>query len=60
MGQTSANTEYIMCAIICTTGGTGSAAVTQPTPHAIYSSLTGGTVVQLNSIELGGFNGVNC
>jgi len=59
MGQTSANTEYLMCAIVCTSGGTGSSATTQTTPHAIYSDLTGGTVVQLNTVEIGGFNGVN-
>ena len=57
MGQISANTEVTICQQICTTGGT--AVVSVIPPHPTYSSLTGGTVVHLNMISLGGMNGLN-
>ena len=57
MGQVSANTEVTICQQICTTGGTTVVSVTPP--HPTYSSLTGGTVVQLNMVTLGGPNGLN-
>jgi hypothetical protein len=57
MGQVSANTEVTVCEQICTSGGT-TVKVVYP-PHPTYSDLTGGTVVQLNMISLGGMNGLN-
>jgi hypothetical protein len=59
MAQTSANTEVIICQTICTTGGTGSDVVSIKPPHPVYSDLTGGTVVQLNMVTLGGPTGLN-
>jgi hypothetical protein len=57
MGQVSANTEVTFCEQICTTGGT--TVVEVSVPHPTYSDLTGGTVVQLNMVSLGGMNGLN-
>jgi hypothetical protein len=51
--STSANTEYTICIINCS-----DVAEQVPTPHPEYSNLTGGTVVQLNMVELGGQNGL--
>jgi hypothetical protein len=31
----------------------------KPLPHAIYSNNQGRSVIQLDSVELGGFNGLN-
>jgi hypothetical protein len=57
MGQVSANTEVKLCEQICSGSGTTVTLVTPP--HPTYSDLTGGTVVQLNMITLGGPNGLN-
>jgi hypothetical protein len=57
MGQVSANTEVRICEQICS--GSGTTVVSVKTPHPTYSDLTGGTVVQLNMITLGGPNGLN-
>ena len=57
MAQTSANTETTICEQICTTSGTAVVSVTPP--HPVYSDLTGGTVVQLNMVTLGGPTGLN-
>jgi hypothetical protein len=54
MGQTSANTESTIC-LVCT----GTTATSVSPPHPVYGGLTGGTVVELNMIALGGFNGLN-
>jgi hypothetical protein len=54
MGQVSANTEVTICESLCD----GSVEVLTP-PHPVYSDLTGGTVVQLNMVTLGGPNGLN-
>jgi hypothetical protein len=53
MGNVSANTETKVCIIDCS--GTTK---TVTTPHPIFSDLSGGTVTQLNLIELGGQNGL--
>jgi hypothetical protein len=45
--------------IVGTTGGTGSSVVVVKPPHPNYSDFTGGTVVQLNMVTIGGFNGLN-
>jgi hypothetical protein len=55
MPQTSANTEYTLCVQDCS----GTTLNEIHTPHPIYSDLTGGTVVQLNMVVLGGPNGLN-
>jgi hypothetical protein len=57
MGQVSANTEVTLCEQICS--GSGTTVVSVTPPHPTYSDLTGGTVVQLNMITLGGPNGLN-
>lgn len=57
MGQTSANTESTICEQIC--DGSGTTVVTVSPPHPTYSDLTGGTVVQLNMVTLGGPFGLN-
>jgi hypothetical protein len=56
MGQTSANTEVTVCQQICTT--TGTTVVSVSVPHPTYSNLTGGTIVQLNLVQMGGLNGL--
>jgi len=55
MGQVSANTEYTLCVQDCS----GTTLTEIYTPHPTYSDLTGGTVVQLNMVVLGGPNGLN-
>jgi hypothetical protein len=57
MGQVSANTEVTFCEQICDGGG-GTTVVEVSVPHPTYSDLTGGTVVQLNMVTLGGPNGL--
>ena len=59
MEQISANTESTICVICCDCGATGSTVNSVSPPHPIYSDLTGGTVVQLNMVTLGGPNGLN-
>jgi len=49
----SANTEVTVCQA-CTDG----LHIITP-PHPNYSNLTGGTVVQMNMITLGGMHGLN-
>jgi hypothetical protein len=58
MAQTSANTEVTICEQICDGSG-GTTVVSVIPPHPVYSDLTGGTVVQLNMVTLGGPNGLN-
>lgn len=50
----SANTEYFMCIRDCS-GNTQSINV----PHATYTNAQGKAVVQLDTIVLGGQNGLN-
>ena len=50
----SANTEYNICVLDCE----GNLISVNP-PHAIYSDAFGTDVTQLNTITLGGFNGLN-
>lgn len=52
-GTTSANTEVVIC-VVCS--GTTSTVIP---PHASYGSQEGGEVVQLNTVVLGGPNGLN-
>lgn len=58
MANTSANTETTICLQICTTGGTGNTVVEVTPPHPVFSDLTGGTVTQMNLVQLGGINGL--
>lgn len=52
MANTSANTESIICYYDCNDN------VKQySSPHPVFSDMTGGTVTQLNMIQLGGQNG---
>ena len=51
-GPFSSNTEYFMC-LVCS-GETSSISV----PHAIYSDGSGRDVIQLNTVALGGPNGL--
>ena len=53
MANLSANTETTVCVIDCS-GNTKS--ITPP--HPVFTNSTGGTVTQLNMIELGGENGL--
>lgn len=60
MGQVSANTETVICYTCNSDLNNGVAQYyTSPVPHPVYSDLTGGTVVQLNMVTLGGPNGLN-
>lgn len=59
MGQVSAGTINTICEQICSTGATGSAVVSVRPPNPTYSDLTGGTVVQLGMVVIGGPNGLN-
>jgi hypothetical protein len=52
--ETSANTETKICVIDCD----GNTTLITP-PHPVWSDLTGGTVVQLNMVTLGGPDGLN-
>ena len=53
MANTSANTESIICYYDCNDE------VKQfKTPHPVYGDMTGGTVTQLNMVQLGGQNGL--
>jgi hypothetical protein len=58
MADKSANTESIVCELICSTGATGIEVIQIVPPHPVFSDLTGGTVTQLNMIQLGGTNGL--
>ena len=49
----SANTETIVCKIDCS----GNTQTIVP-PHATYSNENGEDVIQLNTIQLGGQNGL--
>jgi hypothetical protein len=53
MGNVSANTETTVCIIGCS----GETINVVPS-HPVFSDLTGGTVTQMNLVELGGQNGV--
>ena len=53
MGETSANTETIICQVDCNL----ELQVVTP-PHPGYSNTTGGTVIQMNAVVIGG-NGWN-
>jgi hypothetical protein len=52
MGNVSANTETTVCLIDCS----GNTQTIIP-PHPVFSGLSGGTVTQLNLVQLGGENG---
>lgn len=53
MGNVSANTETIICVVDCS----GNTQTITP-PHPVFSDLSGGTVTQLNMVQLGGQNGL--
>jgi hypothetical protein len=53
MGNVSANTETTVCVIDCS----GNTKTIIP-PHPVFSDLSGGTVTQLNLVQLGGENGL--
>ncbi len=55
MGTVSAGTTYTL--INASSGACGSCTSTLQ-PHPVWSDLTGGTVVQMNMITIGG-NGLN-
>jgi hypothetical protein len=52
-GTTSANTETILCGVC--SGET----ITLYPPHAEYGTPQGGVVIQMNTVALGGENGLN-
>lgn len=54
MANVSANTE----STVCVNDGCAGTPYTVKPPHPVYGDLTGGTVTQLNMIELGGQNGL--
>jgi len=53
-GATSANTETILCVDDCNNGKT-----TISPPHAVYTNNYGQSVIQSNTVALGGPNGLN-
>jgi len=53
MGEISANTETVICQVDCNLD----LQIFRPLPPG-YSNATGGTVVQLNAVVIGG-NGLN-
>ena len=50
---TSANTEILVCEVC-----TGSTFTIEP-PHAIWTDGQNNTIIQMNTITLGGINGLN-
>lgn len=52
-GTTSANTETVICAVC--SGET----ITIHPPHAQYSDAQNNIVIQMNTVALGGENGLN-
>jgi len=58
MANTSAGTENIICQLVCSSGATGLESIQIIPPHPVFSDLTGGTVTQLNMVQLGGTNGL--
>ena len=50
----SAGTEYFMCEWC-----PGEMPTAEAVPHAVYSNAQGRSVIQENSVALGGFNGLN-
>ena len=53
MANTSENTETTICYYDC-----NDEPKRYNTPHPVYGDMTGGTVTQLNMVELGGQNGL--
>lgn len=53
MSNISANTENTICVTDCS----GNTKTIIP-PHPVFSDVTGGTVTQLNLVQLGGQNGL--
>lgn len=53
MAEISANTESTIC-VVCS--GTTSTIIP---PHAVYSDGLGNSITQLNTVVLGGPNGLN-
>ena len=49
MANTSANTESVICYYDCNDN-----LKQYSSPHPVFSDMTGGTVTQLNMIQLGG------
>lgn len=54
----SAGTNYIYCQITCS-GDYNVTTVAKTVPHAVWSNGANVDVIQMNSIALGGFNGLN-
>ena len=55
----SAGTESKVCSFCCPCGSTGTTINNISPPHSTWTNLSGKAVVLLDSIELGGINGLN-
>jgi hypothetical protein len=58
MATYSSGTETTIC-LVCCPCTTGETITKQIVPHANYSNGQNEVVVQLNTITIGGFNGLN-
>jgi hypothetical protein len=58
MGLISGGTYYL-CDVCTNDGNTFTGVTVTNTPHPTWTNNTGGTVVQLTAVTLGGFNGLN-
>lgn len=54
----SSGTESFICSVCCPCT-TGETATNKIAPHANYSNGQNEVVIQLNTITIGGFNGLN-
>jgi hypothetical protein len=57
MGLISGGTYYLCDAVTCD-GNTWTATTVTNTPHPVWTNNTGGTIVQLTAVQLGGMNGL--
>jgi hypothetical protein len=58
MSEISSNTESKICVIVCTPDAPYTDVVQVSPPHPYWTNTTGGTVVQMNMVTLGG-DGLN-
>jgi len=56
---TSANTNYVYCQIVCNDTNQNISVSAVTVNHAIWTNNANVDVIQMNSVALGGFNGLN-
>lgn len=55
----SAGTDYVYCQIVCNDTNQNITVSAKTVNHAVWSNGAGVDVIQMNSVTLGGFNGLN-